>query len=378
VVERGADGARSYVVLADTILYPEGGGQPSDGGRIADVEVEAVHTVGGAIRHYVAGVVREDRVTVELDWARRFDHMQQHTGQHLLTAMAVARFGWQTTAFHLGQSGSDIEVDAPGISAAALDELEGAVASEIRASRAVTSRRVSPEEFARLAVRSRGLPEGHQGDIRLVEIDGVDVNTCGGTHVRTTAEIEALKLLGSEPMRGGTRVYFLAGGRVRRRLAAHEARSAALRALLGGADDDIPGLVAARLEQLKEAGRRVRAVEEELAVETARALAAGSDRAGASHWPQRDAAFLQRVARELVALAPARALLLTAGEGEEGAFVLCAGADVALDVGSLGREIAGILQGRGGGAGRLFQGKATRLSRRAEAAERLRAAVSGG
>ena len=113
-------------------------------------------------------------VTVELDWARRFDHMQQHTAQHLLTAVAADRFGWPTTAFHLGEHVSDVELDVAAIDEEQLRSLENAVAAEVRAARPVTARRVSRDEYERTDVRSRGLPAGHAGDVRLVEIDGVD------------------------------------------------------------------------------------------------------------------------------------------------------------------------------------------------------------
>ncbi|MFB3819618.1 MAG: alanyl-tRNA editing protein [Candidatus Methylomirabilales bacterium] len=375
VVERGVEGDRPYVVLADTVLYPEGGGQPADRGWIAGVAVEDVRRVEGRIRHRLAKPVAGDAVAVALDWDRRFDHMQQHTAQHLLSAVAAERFGLATTAFHLGAAVSDIELDAAGMPPDRLEALEEAVAAEIRAARRVTGRRVSAEEFARLAVRTRGLPEGHTGDIRLVEIAGLDLNTCGGTHVRSTAEIEALKLLGTEPMRGGTRLRFAAGRRLRRLLAAHEARSARLRQLLGGADDELPALVAAKLEQAKEAGRKLRALEEELAAQTGAALAASGRAVAAGHWPERDAAFLQRVAKAYVGRAPRGLALLTAGEGEAGAFLLCAGPDAAVDLAALGREVAATLGGRGGGAGRMFQGKATALSQREAALARVRAAA---
>mgnify|MGYP001026409291 CR=1 FL=1 len=371
VVESGKEGTRAFVVLADTILYPEGGGQPSDRGWIAKIAVEDVQTVKGQVRHYVAAAPSAGRVRVELDWSRRFDHMQQHTGQHLLTAVAQERFGWHTTAFHLGAQASDIELDVAVIAPEQLAELEEAVAAEIRAGRPVRSRRVSPEEFAGLPVRTRGLPEGYTGDIRLVEMDGIDLNTCGGTHVRSTAEIEALALLGSEPLRGGTRLRFVAGGRLRRLLGGHERRNAELRKLLGGPDEELTSLVGGKLDQLKEASRRIRSLEEELAVEAARSLAAG-ERIGAAHWPQRDPAFLQRVAREFTALVPNGVALLTAGEGDTGHFVICAGEHAGVDLAKIGRAVADILAGRGGGAGRIFQGKASALSRRDEAFALLR------
>jgi alanyl-tRNA synthetase len=240
----------------------------------------------------------------------------------------------------------------------------------------VTVRRVSPETFAALPVRTRGLPEGHTGDIRLVEIVGVDLTTCGGTHVRSTAEIEGLKLLGTEAMRGGMRVRYVAGGRLRRLLGADEERNARLRQLLGASDDELVALATTKLEQLKDAERRIRSLAEELALEIARALVAAGERVTGAHWPQRDPTFLQRVASEFVRLAPDRLALLTAGEGEQGTFLLCAGESVAIDLPAAGRKVAEILSGRGGGSGRIFQGKAAGLSRRADALARLRLLVS--
>jgi len=371
VIRAGEERDRPFVVLADTILYPEGGGQPADRGWIAGVAVEDVQTVEGQVRHYLAGPPPAGLVKVELDWVRRFDHMQQHTGQHLLTAIAEQRFGWHTTVFHLGEQLSDIELDTPKITLEQLTDLEEAVAAEIRAARPVTARRVSPEDYAALPVRTRGLPEGLTGDIRLVEIAGIDLNTCGGTHVRSTAEIEGLKLLGTEGMRGGTRLFYVAGVRLRRLLAAHHERNAKLRQLVGTSDEELPAGVSAKLEQLKDAQRAARILEEGLAVESARALALGPEPILHAHWPERDLAFLQRVARELVRLAPERVALLMAGDEGQGAFVLCAGERATIDLAAAGRGVAEILGGRGGGSGRIFQGKAA-LSRRAEALAWLR------
>jgi Ser-tRNA(Ala) deacylase AlaX len=372
VTGAGDEAGRPYVLLADTILYPEGGGQPADRGRIAGISVEDVRVVGGELRHYLAAAAPGGRVRVELDWERRFDHMQQHTAQHLLTAVAVDRFGWQTTAFHLGPAVSDIELDAPRIGPEELLALEEAVAAEVRAARPVTARRVSPEEYAALPVRTRGLPEGFSGEIRLVEIAGIDLNTCGGTHLRSTAEIEALKLLGTEGMRGGTRLFYAAGGRLRRLVALHHERTARLRQLLGSADEGLVAAVQGKLDQLKEAQRTVKLLEEELATTAGQALAATDDRLAAAHFPGRDLPFLQRAAREFARLAPERVALLTAGLAEQGAFVLVAGERATIDLPAAGRQTSEILDGRGGGSGKLFQGKAARLSRRDEALAGLR------
>ena len=367
VVSAGEADGRDYVVLADTVLYPEGGGQPADHGTVGGVPVLDVRKEEGEIRHVLGGDAPTGRVSVELDWTRRFDHLQQHTAQHLLTAVADTHFGWKTTAFHLGEHTSDIEVDAPDVSPGQLDEVEEAIAAEIRAARPVTARRVEPEEYARLPVRSRGLPAGHTGSIRLVEIAGIDLNTCGGTHCASTSELEALKLLGTEAVRGGTRIFYVAGGRLRRRLGASHERQARLRELLGASDDELVAGVEARLQQLRDAHREVRDLEEALAVASAEGLASRTEFVVAAHWPDRNLPFLQRVAREMGELAPERVVFLTCGAGEEGAFVVGAGERCAVDVSAIGPRIAEVLGGRGGGSGRVFQGRATALSRRGDA-----------
>ncbi len=374
-VATGVEDGRPFAVLADTVLYPEGGGQPADRGALGNIAVVDVQRREGAIRNYLERPTHPGPVTVRLDWRRRFDHMQQHTGQHLLTAIAHDRLGWPTTAFHLGEQVCDIELDVPGLVPLQVEMLEEAVAGEIRAARPVAVRHVVPEDLTTLNVRTRGLPPGHHGEVRLVEIAGVDLNTCGGTHVRSTAEIEALKLLGTEPMRGGTRLFFVAGGRVRQRLTVHEARTARLRSLLGTPDEEIVAAVEARMEASRGTEKRVRTLEDELAAALAEALAVRPDRVVSAHFEGKDAGFLQRVAKRFSG--SDKAMLLTASAGEQAFFVLVAGEGLALDVQATGREIAEAMGGRGGGSGRTFQGKVASLAARETALARLLALVGG-
>lgn len=363
----GEEKGRPFVVLEDTVFYPEGGGQPCDLGTLNGIAVVDVQKRDGEIRHYLAAPLVEGPASLVLDWARRFDHMQQHTGQHLLTAVAQDQFQWATTAFHLGETVCDIELNAASMSLRDLEVLEEAVAAEIRAHREVTARWVSPEAYGREAVRSRGLPEGHTGDIRLVQIAGVDLNTCGGTHLHHTGEIEALKLLGTEGIRGGTRLYYVAGRRARLRLGAHENRNAALRALLGAPDEDLVNALQIKLDQLLALDRRSRRLEEELAEVQATALAARPGALVEAHLDGRDMAFLQKLARGVLAADPAKTVFLTTEAGGQGLFLLSAGEASSFDVPAAGRALAAILGAKGGGAGRNFQGKAPSLAARAEA-----------
>ena len=375
VVELGEEGGRPFAVFDDTILFPEGGGQPADRGRLGEAVILDVQRVDGAIRHYLEAPL-EPRLepapkTLELDWERRYDHMQQHTAQHLLTAVAADRFSWQTTSFHLQHETCDIELNTGSVTPAEFLRLEAAVNAEVRAARPIRTRRVEPEEVPELGVRSRGLPAGHRGSVRLVEIEGIDRNTCGGTHLASTAEIEAVKLLSVEPKRQGCMLRWIAGERIRRRLGSWEARGVRLRGLIGASDDELAEAIELKLGQLKTAARRYRVLERRLAEAVAEALIAQPDAVLEAHFEDSDAGLLQQIARRFTASQHSGLAFLTAS-GEKGSFFLiAAGGCCNVDLRSVGPGIAEILGGRGGGPGNLYQGKAESMTGRKTALTRL-------
>ena len=368
VAVRGENEHGLYVALTDTVLYPEGGGQPADHGTVDGIAVLDVQHGGDGIRHFVDRFPESDDVRVELDWARRFDHMQQHSGQHLLSAIAEDRFGWRTTAFHLGARDCDVELDTAGTSAAALEELEETCARAIREARPITPRWVSLDEYSALKVRSRGLPTGHQGDVRLVEIEGVDLNTCGGTHVSNTAELQAIALLGTEPMRGGVRLTFLVGGRVSARLRDRERTVADLRRALGVADDELVGRIEHRAREAKAQRQRLRGLEQEYAsaleAQLRRQLAdPGTDQVLAVHTEHAGSDCLRAATRSLANELHSRIALLTSAA--DGAFLLVLGADHRAHGDAILSALAEPLQARGGGKGAFLQGRAAKLDHEA-------------
>ncbi len=377
ILRGGEAKGRPFVILEDTVFYPEGGGQPGDLGTVNGIEVVDVQKQEGDIRHYLKATTAEGPAILKLDWTRRFDHMQQHTGQHLLTAVAQDRFQWATTAFHLGAAVCDIELTAGSMSQRDMEVLEECVAEEIRARHEITARRVTTEGYAQEAVRSRGLPEGHTGDIRLVQIAGVDLNTCGGTHLHHTGEIEALKLLGTESIRGGTRLFYVAGRRTRLRLGEHEKRNAGLRALLGAPDEELVPALQIKLEQLLALDRHNRKLEEELVGYQAAALAARPEALVEAHLAGRDMAFLQKLARGILAADSAKVVFLTAETGGQGIFLLSAGEASTLDIPAAGKAVAAILNAKGGGSGKNFQGKAPGLAEREQALASLQFGLPG-
>lgn len=347
------------VVLADSVLRPEGGGQPADAGQVDGQPVLGLRaTDQGEVSHRLASAV-QGRVRVELDWARRFDHMQQHTAQHLVTAIAGRSLGWRTTAFHLGVEHSDLEFDVPTLADADLARLLAEVNAAVRQARPVTSRWVDQAEYDRLEVRSRLLPEGLTGPYRLVDIQGLDLNTCGGTHVANTAEVQAVAFAGTESLRGGTRLFYLAGGRVLSRVTDNLARERELNRILSCGPAEHAGSVERIQQEQRRSNQRVRALVAELAERLGAELAARPAPASL-HRPDDDMAFLQATARAMLAVRPDAVALLTAGQSD-GVFVLAGPAEL---VAAKGPAVAEALEGRGGGKAELFQGKAGRIGRR--------------
>lgn len=358
------------VVLSRTALYPEGGGQPSDGGTVGGLPVLALRRrEDGAVVHSLPQAVA-GTVAVEVDWERRYDHMQQHTAQHLLTAIALERPGWRTIAFHLGPDRSDIEVDAEDLPGADLRTLEAEVNLRVREARPVRVQIADRERMAELGVRSRRLPEGFEGPLRLVEIEGIDLNTCGGTHLANTAEIQAVKLMGTEHLSRGTRLFFVAGGRLLREMERGLERDRTLTRLLTcGADEHLPAI-----ERLVTERRTLEKAVKELRTERYAAVGRDLARAGgdvvAWHAADADMEALKSIAGAAREARPDLLVLLTAGD-REGVFLLAGPED---RVARAGPEVARVLEGRGGGRSGVYQGKATRLDLRGAAAALVGAA----
>jgi misacylated tRNA(Ala) deacylase len=352
------------VVLAETPFYPEGGGQPADHGHIGAARVLDVQTVDGVVVHTTNAPV-SGAVAARVDAARRLDHMQQHTAQHLLSAIIEDTLGAGTVGFHLGDNTTTIDL-ARSLSTAELTGALDRVNAEIRAARAVRAEVVDLDEYAARDVRSRGLPDGFTGDVRLVGIEGLDLNTCGGTHVANTAALQVVQVVRAERYKGGSRVHFVAGERAR---AAHgralDREQGMSKALTAGPDDHLPA-VSKLLDQAKAGAKARKALLMELGgllgAEVARTA---TDDAAHVHRDEADPALLKAIADAALAARPGLRLLLTGGPAAgAGAFLVAGPADA---VAAAGPAIATALGGRGGGRGGRFQGKAADLSGAARA-----------
>ena len=344
---------RHRVRLEETIFYPEGGGQPADHGSIGAASVLDVVSEGERVWHVVDRELPVGPVTAVLDERRRFDHCQQHTAQHLLTAVLLDRHGRPTTSFHLGAAVTAIEVTGSVPTGAELRGFEREVNAHLREDRAVTTRWVAPEDLATLPVRSRGLPAGHEGRVRLVEIEGLDLNTCGGTHVARLAEIQAIEILDAEAARGGARIRFLAGHRLFTDLDRRRDLEDELRSRFGTAPEEFASVLDTREAERRRLARRVDELEERLARAEVASLPVVAGRFVTAVREGEGPDALRALASAIVERDPASVAVL-AGEA---CFLVQSGEKGPDDVSALGARVRDLLGARGGGRGRLFQGK---------------------
>lgn len=200
----------TYLVMEETAFYPHGGGQPCDLGWIDNIPVLDVVQEEGEILHRVERLAEKEEVSCRLDWDRRFDHMQHHSGQHLLSAICLEVCQAETLSFHLGQDYATIDIARSDLSQAQLMMLELEINDQIYLNRKVTNYFVSREQAAALPLVKQ--PKVTD-DIRIVEIEGIEYNACGGTHVSATGEIGMIKLLRAEKQKGHMRIYFKCGYR---------------------------------------------------------------------------------------------------------------------------------------------------------------------
>jgi alanyl-tRNA synthetase len=212
-VKQEEDANGTYIVLAETAFYPTGGGQPNDLGSLNEINVVNVEEVNGEIRHYVEKALShiDEKVVGVIDWKRRFDHMQQHAGQHILSAVFEQLYEVETIGFHLGEERVTIDLALSEITEEIVRNAERHANQIITDNRTIHPKWVEFNELANYPLRN--MPTVQQ-NIRLVIIDDFDYNGCGGTHPKHTGEIGAINILYWERQRKNIRLHFVCGNRV--------------------------------------------------------------------------------------------------------------------------------------------------------------------
>jgi alanyl-tRNA synthetase len=273
------DGDEALVLLDATAFYPGGGGQPADLGSLGGHAVRDVTVQEGEIWHRLAGTLTAGQsVTGRLDWERRFDHMQQHTGQHILSRAFVEGAKADTRSFHLGDRVVTIDVDLPEPDPALLRRVEDLANRIVWEDRPVLTHAVSPERARAFPLRK---PPDVEGEVRVVEVEGFDWSACGGTHVARSGEVGMIAIVGTERYKGGTRVSFVCGGRALRRMreAADLLRELCLEFTSG--EEDLPRAIARLKSEHKRLEARLKPLLAEALAREAESLLAGAERGSA-------------------------------------------------------------------------------------------------
>jgi alanyl-tRNA synthetase len=352
VVERADDGRRVY--LDRTAFYPTSGGQPSDTGQLSGIEITDVVDEGERIAHLLSGPLPEGPAFGQVDWSRRFDHMQQHTGQHLLSAVLASLFGAQTIGVHFGRETSTVDLEIGTLTQEQVGQ------AEERANEAVVENRPVDVTFqeADTAAELRK-PSDRAGTLRVVTIRDLDRSACGGTHVRATGEIGFISLRNVERVRKTIRLEFLCGGRAVRAARADQRLLSQLAVGFSSAAEDLPRLIDSQKEELKEAQSARRQMQAALDLCRAKELyeAAAPDATGIRRTVVRDSAEPLESLRGLAqAFASLPMAIFVGGVASPPAVVLAASPDTRVDAAGVLKGLLAAVGGRGGGSAALAQG----------------------
>ena len=358
------------LTLDRTAFYPTGGGQPSDTGMLNGLRVvECIDNEDEGVLHVIQGRAPDIGATVHgrVDWSRRLDHMQQHTGQHILSQAFVTLFNAPTRSFRVLDQSCEIDVDLANPATELIERAVELANNVIWEDRPITIHNVTPEEAAELPLRK---DPAREGELRLIEVDGFDLTPCGGTHAHRTGEVGMIAVRHWERAKGLTRIEFVAGVRALAdyRRANKTARDVA--ALYSAGRDDAAKLTSRALDENKELHRRVRVLEEiaarveaeeliadVMSVSRAVGIAGGSSdlKIIAKVFDNRDAESLKHLAQALIAY-PNVVAFLGSSDKETARLVFARSADETGDMNALMKQACETLDGRGGGRPDMAQG----------------------
>lgn len=347
-----------YIVLNETAFYPSGGGQPNDTGFINGRQVTNVEEVDGEIRHYLNGTIPiGTKVEGRLDWERRFDHMQQHAGQHILTAAFVELFDYATISFHLGSEKVTIDLDVESISPLELEKAEKLANQIILEHRQIETKWITQEEGSQYPLRKDLSVEEN---IRLVIIPDFDYNGCGGTHPRNTSEVQAIKILGTERQKKKIRVEFVCGNRVLKQLHEKTTVVSKLMGLLNAPQSELEIAANRQIDRNKTLEKEMKILQETiLRFEASELLKETEEIAGQSIvknvFEDKSLQDLQTLAKYVLAKEPDVNVILVSTINGKLQFV-CQRDQSSINMKNLAQSVLPVINGKGGGNEKQAQG----------------------
>ena len=363
------DGAIA-VMLDRTAFYPTGGGQPNDTGMLGEARVvDCIDMEDAGVLHVIQGPTPEvgEMVHGRIDSLRRLDHMQQHTGQHILSAAFVKLFEAPTRSFRMLEHECEIDVALNDPTDEKIEQAVDLANQTIWQDRSITIRSVTAEQAVALPLRKE---PAREGELRVIEIDDFDLTPCGGTHAQSTGEVGIIAVRNWERAKGLTRIQFMAGVRVLNDYRKANRTAAEMAASFSAGRDDSPALVTRLIEENKKLARRVRELDEiACRAEAEKILKSTGLEAGTRPPPivvarvfdDRDADSLKRLALALIAY-PKIIALLASRDGDRARLVFARSSDAPGDMNALMRKACEMIEGRGGGKADMAQGGGKNVS----------------
>ncbi|WP_373895217.1 DHHA1 domain-containing protein [Virgibacillus sp. CBA3643] len=353
------DNERFYVVLDRTAFYPTGGGQPHDIGTLDSVQVYDVQEIDGEVRHYTSVPVDANHGIVgEIDWEKRFDHMQQHAGQHILSAAFEREFDYKTVSFHLGREICTIDLDTSDLSGEEIMLVENQVNDIILENREIETKWVDAEELSQYPLRKE---VSVSKDIRLVIIPDFDYNGCGGTHPDSTGQVSSLKILNWEKQKKNARVYFVCGSRVLKELGMKHQVIQGLSDTLNAPQEALNKTAIKLLQQNKELEKKKNELKTELINDEAAAYMEKAEeirgrRIVRAIFDNRPVSELQLLAKSITACSGDVIVLFVNESKEKLQFVCAKGDGVEAKMNELVKSVLPLINGNGGGNASVVQG----------------------
>jgi alanyl-tRNA synthetase len=356
VVRASQAGGQTEVLLDRTAFYPEGGGQPSDMGLLAGAPVSGVLERDGEVIHLVEGDVPVGEVAGKVAWERRFDHMQQHSGQHILSQAFEQILGAKTVSFHMSADVCTIDLATPGLSPEQTYSVEDLSNQVIFENRPILVHLLESSDMSRFDLR-KGTER--EGEIRVVEVKGFDSIPCGGTHCRTTGEVGPIKVTRWARRSGDVRVEFLCGWRALRDYRGKNDTAVALATSLSVRDQEVRAAVERLMLDSTELRRQTQQLRNQILDYQAVELAGKAETIGSASVVSAilvgcSSEELKHLATRLTA-EPGRVALLAAS-ADRTSVVFARSEEISLDAGALLRQATGPFGGRGGGHPNLAQG----------------------
>jgi alanyl-tRNA synthetase len=348
-----------HVKLEKTWFYPESGGQPSDRGYIGTAKVLDVQLDGDEVIH-ICNTQPDAEAKAEIDFVRRFDHMQQHSGQHMLTAAAIELFDAGTVGFHLGETVSTIDIEKPSASPAEIEQLEQLCQQWIMANMPITAKTVTRQEFDRMELRKKSIPDHVSGDIRLIAMGDVDICHCGGTHLRSTAEIQTIKIIATEKVRDTVRLSFIAGERAIIDYSFKHDLVSDLSTHFTTGLEDLKQIVLKQQRENIKLKAKIKKIGKDLAEQLAQtevknARSVGTFRAIVKHYSESSGDELRSLAQS-ISRQNDDLIFIGLVDDEEKTTVICtAGKEFSGDLGELVKKLNPLFAGKGGGRGTFAQ-----------------------